>query len=274
MSNQCGKSCETCAVRDEINCGGCRYVTDNFGCEIAECASKNNHETCATCVMAPTCTTKRQCHSMHSRRAEKIAEEQRRHEELVGRSGVLAKWLTILFWVEISALVIGLFTGDTITAVMGILGIAVDAAVYLAKTFILYQLRGVHASYRTAAICSLIMLPIELIANFLSTESTALQFVIGLPTAIIGTYAIYCTYNAHSWVTADVDSELSDRWQFLWKLYIAIIVGTVCSPLLLLFGLVGALVLIAVVVGALVIGILELYYLRKTARIFREISEE
>lgn len=276
MSNQCGKSCETCAVREEINCGGCRYVTDNFGCEIADCASKNNHVTCATCVLSVTCPTKRQCYSMHSRRAEKIAEEQRRYSELVERSGVLAKWLTILFWVDIAALVIGLFAGDTIAAVMpviGIIGVAVDAAVYMAKTFILYQLRRVHASYRTAAICSFIMVPVELISVFISTESSVLQLVIDLPAAIVSTYALYCMCNAHSWVTADVDSELSDRWQFLWKLYIAVIIGTVCAPVLALFGLIGVIALLAVVVGAFVIGVFELYYLHKTARLFREIAE-
>jgi hypothetical protein len=85
---------------------------------------------------------------------------------------------------------------------------------------------------------------------------------------------IYHTYNAHSWVTAEADPELSDNWEKLWKWEVITLAGTLCSPILAVLGLLGVLVLLALLVFSVIVDVLALVYLRRTAELMKLYAEE
>lgn len=58
----CGKNCETCAYRENLNCPGCQSGPDrsiSAQCELAQCCRTKGHEVCETCGFHDTCRTLR-----------------------------------------------------------------------------------------------------------------------------------------------------------------------------------------------------------------------
>ena len=56
MEGLCGRDCETCAYREQLNCGGCRTMGR---CPVAVCCREKGHETCGTCTQASYCGLRR-----------------------------------------------------------------------------------------------------------------------------------------------------------------------------------------------------------------------
>ena len=76
---------------------------------------------------------------------------------------------------------------------------------------------------------------------------------------------------AHSAVLSGVDNELSQKWEVLWKWYIALLQGTFgCLFVALILPILGAIAALGCSVGSIVVGILKLVYLYRTAKEFRE----
>ena len=76
---------------------------------------------------------------------------------------------------------------------------------------------------------------------------------------------------AHSAVLYGIDHELAWKWESLWKWYIGLYLGMFgCIFVMLITPVLGALALIGCAIGTLVVSILKLIYLYRTAVIFRE----
>lgn len=100
----CGKRCDECPARPGGHCAGCK---DGPGspwsgeCEIARCCRNKGHESCGTCTLNGHCALysgRMGAQRERERRREAEDEARRRNAD---RAPLLAKWLTVLFWLVI-----------------------------------------------------------------------------------------------------------------------------------------------------------------------------
>ena len=73
-----------------------------------------------------------------------------------------------------------------------------------------------------------------------------------------------------------MDLILSEKWRKLWRWYVGLLIAAAAGILILFMGLmafavliIGAVVILAAAIGILVVGILKLVYLYRTAKVFR-----
>lgn len=275
MTNPCGKQCTDCPVREEIGCAGCQSVVAQTGCGIAECAAKNNHESCATCTLRVSCPDRRNAPTMHIRRRNEAEEAARKQERIRAQAGILGRWMSVMFWLMIFRLPFSLAADLTeklpvphliLNTVMGILG--------LLYAFCLWKIRETDSRYAPAAL----MYAAGTVLNLLGNAADAVHFpgarilrlLFLLAAAVLMLMALYRTYIAHSWVTADLDGELSEDWERLWKWEIIQLVGSLFSPVLAYLGLLGILTLFALFIFSVIVDVLAFVYLYRSAQLFRD----
>jgi len=273
----CGKSCAECAHKEELNCPGClagpgkRYYGD---CSLAKCCADRGHRTCETCQNSGHCGTYRSRTSIPEQRIKRRDAELAERKRLAKRAPILGKWLSVLFWLVIPSTVASLMTNENITSAVPALfipGMILQALTVLAYAIILLQLSKLELRYQTAAVCYLLGSGATILLNlFTGGENAGWTLLITIPAAIMSMVAKYNEFNAHSDVLLNVDSELSYKWNTLWKWYIgcyAVILGSVL--LIAIAALLGVLVMLAAAIGIVVVSILEMIYLYKTAKAFR-----
>lgn len=160
---------------------------------------------------------------------------------------LLAKWINALFWLVIVVNIASLFTSENVTNAVPPLALA-----------------GKIISIAAEAIYGIILIPV--------TDGT--EFLLAIPvvivTIVVDMLGEYYEFMGHTDVLCDVDTVLSDKWFNLWKWYLGtflcIIGGTVLAVMIPLIGL---LVVLAATVGTLVVNVLKIVYLYKTAKAFR-----
>lgn len=275
----CGKSCADCEQKEQLNCPGCKTGPGRqFGgdCELAKCVRSKGHETCQTCGFKGNCGTLRSCDHMPNYRCRKMQAEEMRKAAIAKRASILGKWLWIFFWLFIPGNVAGLMTNESIVEVIPVLSIPghiISVAVTLAYGLILVKLASIEDRYRTAGICYLVANGVNVLLPLLSEVggSSTWTLLITLPAAVVALVSTYNEYMAHSAVLTGVDNDLSEKWCKLWKWEIGLM-GTMVGSLLVAFiiPLLGALAVLACAIGTIVVGILKLVYLYRTAKIFRE----
>ena len=93
--------------------------------------------------------------------------------------------------------------------------------------------------------------------------------------AIAALAGVYREYLGHSEMLEGVDGELAEKWRKLWKWYIisfAVTIGGIfaalISPVLAIFVVLGG------AIAAVVVSVLKLVYLYRTAKVFRALAEE
>ena len=75
----------------------------------------------------------------------------------------------------------------------------------------------------------------------------------------------------HSEVLSGDDNELSEKLEVLWKWYIGLFLGMFrCIIVMLIISILGAIAILGCAIGTIVVSILKLVYLYRTAKIFRE----
>lgn len=277
----CLKSCAECQMKEQLNCPGCyqgpgeRYKGD---CALKKCCVGRGHETCETCNQNSYCGTFRGRERMPEIRLKEMEAERQRREILAQRAPILGKWLTVLFWLLIPGMVASLMLQETIVAALPglrIPGAVLQSLCILASGGILLRLSKLEEKYKTAAICSVIAQLISLATTQLVTqEMLGLKLVITIPVAILGLVGKYNEFMGHSDALAGVDGDQAASWEKLWKWTIGMELGAIgCIVLVVIAPVLGALALLAVAIGTVVVGILEMVYLYRTARIFRQYAQ-
>ena len=198
-------------------------------------------------------------------------------EAALRRAPVLGKWLWVLFWFIIPSTVAGLLTVDALegTALYAF-GTALSALCSLAYGLILLKIGDLCGHYRTAGICMVISAvgnaAVELIWGDGSPTWVLLPLVLLAIAALAG---VYREYLGHSEMLEGVDGELAEKWRKLWKWYIisfAVTIGGIfaalISPVLAIFVVLGG------AIAAVVVSVLKLVYLYRTAKVFRALAEE
>lgn len=274
----CGKDCGACLQREKLSCCGCRNGPGSKfegDCVIAKCAQGKGHEACETCSFKENCSLLRSCARMADERLEKVEAEVKRKATIAEQAPVLGKWLWILFWLLIPSSVGSIMAHEYTLKILPALfwpGQVIVIATSLAYGGILLKLNAVDGRYKSAGIYALAATVVSTIAAMMNGSNWALT--LSLPGAIIMQISEYHQYMAHSAVLSGVDETLADKWKVLWKWRIWILVGMICSGvILLLVPILGLLALLAALIGVLVVEIRKLIYLFRTAKAFREISE-
>ena len=275
----CGKSCTECAQTESLNCQGCKAGPGRqFGgdCELAKCIRSKGHESCDTCGFKGNCGTLRSRDSMPDYRLRKIEAEEQRKAAIAKRAPVLGKWLWIVFWLIIPSTIASFMTHETIVEYLPGLylpGQILRAVCSLTYGLILVKLASEEDRYKTAGICALVCGVVSAVVAFISGtgETATWTLIFTLPAAVVSFVGEYNEYMAHSIVLTGVDNELSEKWEKLWKWYIGMFGAMIGSILvMLIIPILGALVMIGAAIGTIVVSILKLVYLYRTAKIFRE----
>ena len=275
----CGKNCAECSKREELNCQGCKAGPGRqFGgdCELAKCVRDKGHETCETCGFKGNCGTLRSRESMPDYRIRKIESEKMRKAAIAKRAPVLGKWLWIIFWLIIPSTIGSIMAHETTAKILpGLVmpGQIINAICSLTYGAILLKLGSEEDRYRTAGICALIAGGVSAVVAIITVaaEEATWTLLFTLPAAVVAMVGEYNEYMAHSAVLSGVDNELSEKWEVLWKWYIGLFLGMIgCILLMLIAPVLGAIVILGCAIGTVVVGILKLVYLYRTAKIFRE----
>ena len=275
----CGKTCAECTKREELNCQGCKAGPGRqFGgdCELAKCVRDKGHETCDTCGFKGNCGTLRSRESMPDYRIRKIEAEAMRKAAIAKRAPVLGKWLWIIFWLVIPSSIGSIMSHETTAKILpGLVmpGQIINAICSLTYGAILLKLGSEEDRYRTAGICALIAGGVSAVVAIITgtAEEATWTLLFTLPAAVVAMVGEYNEYMGHSAVLSGVDNELSEKWEVLWKWYIGLFLGmTGCILLMLIAPVLGAIVILGCAIGTVVVGILKLVYLYRTAKIFRE----
>lgn len=274
----CGKSCAECGRKEHLNCSGCKTGPGRqFGgdCELAKCVRSKGHITCDTCSFQGNCGTWRGRDSMPDHRIRRIEEEARRRAGIAKRAPVLGKWLWILFWLIIPNSIGSLMSNESTTSLFpglyipGLLTLAVCTLLYGA---ILLKLGTVEDRYRTAGICALIAGGASTAAAIINgiSDGAAWSLILTLPASVVSLVGENKEYSAHSAVLTGVDTDLSGKWERLWKWYIGLFLGMFgCLLTMLIAPVLGTIALLGCVIGTIVVSIMKLVYLYRTAKIFR-----
>ena len=275
----CGKTCAECEKKEQLNCSGCKAGPGRqFGgeCELAKCVRDKGHETCDTCGFKGNCGTLRSRDHMPDYRIRKIEQEEMRKAAIAKRAPVLGKWLWIIFWLIIPSTIGSIMANETTAKILPGLylpGQIINAVCSLTYGAILLKLGSEEDRYRTSGICALVAGGVSAIVALISGtgEEATWTLLFTLPAAVVAMVGEYNEYMAHSTVLSGVDNELSEKWEVLWKWYIGLIAGMFgCILVMLIIPILGAIALIGTAIGTVVVSILKLVYLYRTAKIFRE----
>ena len=138
---------------------------------------------------------------------------------------------------------------------------------------VLLKISPENERYRTAGICSIVSGGVGTLVELLSggSEASAWTLVFILPVAIVSLVGTYHEYTGHSEVLSDIDANLSEKWEKLWKWFLWSLLGMLGSVLVMLIApILGLIVFLVAAVGTIIVSILTLVYLYRTAKVFRE----
>ena len=152
-------------------------------------------------------------------------------------------------------------------------GQIINAICSLTYGAILLKLGSEEDRYRTAGICALIAGGVSAVVAMITGtgEEAAWTLLLTLPAAVVAMVGEYNEYMGHSAVLSGVDNELSEKWEVLWKWHIGLFLGMFgCIIVMLIIPILGAITILGCAIGTIVVSILKLVYLYRTAKTFQE----
>ena len=277
----CGKLCEECQHKEMLQCPGCKEGPGkawNCECELAKCCRDKGHQNCTTCSYSTSCGKLRGRNSEPEQRLRKREDEKKKKKMIEGKAVFLGKWLWILFWLIIPSTVAGIMTNENLVAVLP--GLNLPGQILQVATLLLYggvliKIACEDERYKTAGVCCLISAGVSVLVTILSygKETPGWTLLFTIPAMIVSLVGEYNEYSAHAEVAGDVSPELFDKWTNLWKWFIGMTLGLLGSiVLMLIIPILGLIVALVTAIGTVVVSILKLVYLYRTAKTFREYS--
>lgn len=191
----------------------------------------------------------------------------------------LSKWYKVLFWLVIPGIAANLLTNENIVTEVPALywpGQILTVLYAVAYGWVLLQLAAENSRYRKAGIWLIVSTIISVFADALSNAGLGAA-VISLPIVLVAVglsiAGAYQEYQGHSEILSDVDAVLSEKWLKLWKWYVIVLVASFAGMLLIfLSAILGVLAMLFAAIAALVVGVLELVYLYRQAKMFESIA--
>ena len=187
---------------------------------------------------------------------------------------LLAKWMRILFWLIIISTAANLLTSENVTNAAPPLesaGQILNIAANVAYGVVLLKIASESMNYRNSAICRFITVAVAIAVIPISDNT---EFFIAITVVILSIVmdmvGEYYEFMGHAEVLRGADRTLSYKWLTLWKWYIGTFLGMIGGTVLaVMIPLIGLIVVLASTVGTLVISIVKIVYIYKTAGVFR-----
>lgn len=198
------------------------------------------------------------------------------------RAEIFGKWFMIYFWAQI--ILIALAFRSPLLLLSGMPAVFLLLLSYgysVIEVVIFYQLGRQEDRFKTSAGLALIALVAGIIIDLLHSEVFAGLWRI--PGRIINLIALYHFMIGCAEILLTTDGKLSDKWRSLWKWYIDLSVGAIVGfPALLIMAVIfestllanlAVILMIGIAIALVVVAILWLVYLYRTARCFQQISK-
>lgn len=198
--------------------------------------------------------------------------------EVIRGAQLLGKGIGILFWLFIPSALAEILSNETLIEWMPGLyrpGIILQIVCLFIYNFVLLKISSAERHYRTAGICGMVSVIVTLPTLFFpgSGDSAGWTMFLGFPAAVAALIGEYNEYRGHAAVLMGVDIILSEKWRSLWRWYIGMFAVAIGSVFFMVFSLViGLIVAITALIGLLVVAVMRLICLYRTAKIFRNLS--
>lgn len=276
----CGKSCLNCSVKEEMNCPGCMNgpgMPIKGDCPIAVCCRDKGHNECTTCGLKTDCANFKSRGSQPEFRKENLKAEAEEKAYIAEYAPVMGKWFPILFWFMIIANGSFIFTSTAVNEsypAFYLICSIITSVFTILYGLIFFRLASVHERYTIAGICAMINALYHIVESIVLRGHTPTWFIVIILAAYISMIVEgYHFFNATSDTLSGVDDYLSAKWSDLWKWYKWIMIAMISSVLLvLIIPILGALVLIASLIGIIVVDILKFVYTYKTGKAFKKVE--
>ena len=182
--------------------------------------------------------------------------------------------MRILFWLIIISTAANLLTSENVTNAappLASAGQILNIAANVAYGVVLLKIASESMNYRNSAICRFITAAVAIAVIPISDNT---EFFIAIPVVILSIVmdmvGEYYEFMGHAEVLRGADRTLSYKWLTLWKWYIGTFLGMIGGTVLaVMIPLIGLIVVLASAVGTLVISIVKIVYIYKTAGVFR-----
>lgn len=191
----------------------------------------------------------------------------------------LSKWYKVLFWLVIPGIAANLLTNENIVAEVPSLywpGQILTVLYAVAYGWVLLQLAAENSRYRKAGIWLIVSTILSVFADVLSNVglgAAGISLLVVFVAVGISIAGAYQEYQGHSEILSEVDAVLSEKWLKLWKWYVIVLVASFAGVLLIfLSAILGVLAMLFAAIAALVVGVLELVYLYRQAKLFESIA--
>lgn len=277
METYCGKQCEYCVDKAELNCPGCKAVSGSErqrDCEIAACCRSKEYASCASCNMSVGCGRQLGRNAVPALRKQKLAEAAAHREELIRRSDAVADRLIPLFWLVIPTVIAMVLTSDFVVGALPAVllpGLILRTAVALICGMMLLRLSVEERRYLLAGLCALGTAILSVVYIFIPFGQTGTATLVSVAVLIVGLVGENREYTAHSRVLRELDEGLALRWRVLWKWYATAGLGTLAGLVVIAVApLLGGTIVIVCTVMTVVVGVKKLLYLRRTIIALRE----
>ena len=197
-------------------------------------------------------------------------------------AAALAGRLKVLFWLVVPGTIAGFLSDEALSAHwpdLASLGEILGILCSVVYGLLLLSLAKVNGGYRAAGACTLFVVAAGVIVQVLTESGDPYMkdggaLMVALLSGVAALVGEYTECTSHAEALEPVDLELSGKWRRLWKWYIGTYLGSVGSiVVVMIFGPLGLLVMLASIIGMMVVAILKLVYLWRTARTFREYEE-
>lgn len=276
LETYCGKSCATCSNRINRNCPGCKEGPGHqrsSACEIAQCCRTKALDGCHNCGRNVTCNKFKSKESGTENRMSRYSDEKYERDLLLVQVPLMAHWLKILFWLIIPSTLSSLMTYDAVVELFPFLygpGLVLNALSKVCYGYILMRLASECSEYRTAGICLLIAGAVDFLITSSLPVGNHWSLLLTVLTSFIAFVGEYNEMSAHDFMLIKVDFAQSEKWTKLRKWYTTIFMISMFSLLLtMIIPMVGAILALIASAAMIVITVLKLLCLYRSADIFK-----
>ena len=192
-------------------------------------------------------------------------------QEMIQRKATFfGKWMWILFLIIIPNAIHVIMTLDFVSEMfpqMNLIGSLFGLGCSIASGLILVKMSERESQYQIAGIFMIITNVINTATDVFEV-SEGWSFFILLPALVLGLIATYNEFMAHASAMSGIDDTMSKKWRALWTWYVRILLCFVGSIILMLIiPLVGLVALLGATIGVVVVSIVKMVYLYRSAKI-------
>lgn len=280
QAGRCGKSCDSCLHRQELNCPGCIHQSPaslSHTCEIAQCCWTMNYGQCRDCQYFDGCYKRQKREQMAASTARQRRMDEERRTRLNARAREIGNKLWILFWLTIPIMIGNLLSdsgGSPIASVIGWVGLLVSFGCTLAQILILIRLGRVSHHYKISGWCSvglMLLGALMIILGYLITDTGLAStpiIIVSLVDLSLSLLKLYHYYHGHMDILSGYDNNLQARWEQIWNWNLVCLLTFGGSIVFMFISVIASLLTLASSIGIIVLAVVEMVFLYKTAAFF------